>query len=211
MKKIFFITLFVVLGCNGKKKYHDEVTTIKATSSSAYNAIVAYQNKQNESFKNPETSPLPDRYRKNFEGLEFFKPDTSYVVKATLIRIPEAIPFMMPTNTDRRAEEYVYGVLHFALKGKPYQLEVYKGTDEEEEENYLFLPFMDATNGQETYGGGRYIDLTIPKEDTLVLDFNKAYNPYCAYNKKYSCPKVPKVNSLPIQIKAGVKAFKVKK
>jgi uncharacterized protein (DUF1684 family) len=66
---------------------------------------------------------------------------------------------------------------------------------------------LDDTNGAETYAGGRYIDLAIPGGDSIVIDFNRAYNPYCAYNKKYSCPLVPKVNTLTTEIRAGVKAF----
>jgi uncharacterized protein (DUF1684 family) len=73
--------------------------------------------------------------------------------------------------------------------------------------NYLFLPFSDLTSGNETYIGGRYIDLRIPYGDTIAIDFNQAYNPYCAYNRKYSCPIVPLENDLPIAIRAGVKKF----
>ena len=74
--------------------------------------------------------------------------------------------------------------------------------------DYLFLPFMDDTNGEQTYAGGRYIDLRIPEGNTLKIDFNKAYNPYCAYNEKYSCPIVPRENYLDVAVKAGVKVFK---
>ncbi|MCK5678470.1 MAG: DUF1684 domain-containing protein, partial [Flavobacteriaceae bacterium] len=74
-------------------------------------------------------------------------------------------------------------------------------------EDYLFLPFTDKTNGESTYGGGRYLDLKIPDGDTTVIDFNKAYNPYCAYNHKYSCPIPPKANQLDVEINAGVKAY----
>jgi uncharacterized protein (DUF1684 family) len=75
-------------------------------------------------------------------------------------------------------------------------------------EDYLFLPFLDETNGFETYGGGRYLDLRIPVGDTIEIDFNTAYNPFCAYNEKYSCPIVPRENYLQTRIEAGVKAFK---
>ena len=74
--------------------------------------------------------------------------------------------------------------------------------------NYLFLPFLDGTNGEGSYAGGRYIDLRIPEGDRMEIDFNSAYNPYCDYNEKYSCPIVPRANYLPIQIVAGVKAYK---
>jgi uncharacterized protein (DUF1684 family) len=71
-----------------------------------------------------------------------------------------------------------------------------------------FLPFTDETNGMESYGGGRYIDLNVPKGNKLIIDFNSAYNPYCAYNDKYSCPIVPRENYLKTRIEAGVKTFK---
>ena len=71
----------------------------------------------------------------------------------------------------------------------------------------MFLPFSDLTSGNETYGGGRYIDLEIPKGKTITIDFNQAYNPYCAYNPKYSCPIVPAENELLTNVNAGVKKF----
>ena len=71
----------------------------------------------------------------------------------------------------------------------------------------MFLPFKDKTNGVETYGGGRYLDLTVPDGDSIVIDFNKAYNPYCHYNIEYSCPLVPRENKLLFSIKAGVKKY----
>ena len=75
-------------------------------------------------------------------------------------------------------------------------------------EDYLFMPFLDDTNGTTSYAGGRYIDLRIPEGDSIIIDFNTAYNPYCAYNEKFSCPIVPRGNYLPIEIKAGLKAYK---
>ena len=154
---------------------------------------------------------MPDRFRIDFETLDFFPPDTNYVVTAKLIRTPEAIPFLMPTTTDRESEEVVYGTVKFMLNGKDYILEVYQNPELIQEvgfKDYLFLPFTDGTNGKETYGGGRYLDLRIPKGNTIILDFNRAYNPYCVYNKKYSCPLVPGVNNLDAKVLAGVKDFK---
>jgi uncharacterized protein (DUF1684 family) len=74
-------------------------------------------------------------------------------------------------------------------------------------EDYLFLPFLDDTNGETTYGGGRYIDLRIPKGDSMEIDFNRAYNPYCVYNDKYSCPIVPRDNYIDLKVEAGLKMF----
>ena len=169
-----------------------------------------FQEELNAEFKNPESSPLPDRFRIDFESLEFFEPDTNYIVEAELVRTPEALPFSMPTTTGRESTEVVYGIAKFTLNGKDHELEIYQSPElitQAEYEDYLFLPFTDNTNGEETYGGGRYLDLRIPKGNKIILNFNKAYNPYCAYNKKFSCPIVPKVNNLDTEIKVGVKAF----
>ncbi|MEY8021289.1 DUF1684 domain-containing protein [Muriicola sp. SD30] len=216
MKNFFLVclsfgALLLSVSCGDGKKYHDQAASKEIPSDQKLASIIEFQNSLNEEFSDPDVSPLPDRYRKDFQGLEFFEPDTLYSVLAKFVRTPDAIPFMMPTNTDRLSEEVVYGVVTFTLKGKEYQLEVYQNEElksEEGFEDYLFLPFTDETNGELTYEGGRYIDLTIPEEDTLVIDFNKAYNPYCAYNKKYSCPLVPSQNHISTRILAGVKAFK---
>lgn len=210
----FFLILFIASSsaCKEKKKYHDVVqkeTPVVQTDALA--DILKFQNEMNEEFKDPETSPLPDRFRKDFEGLDFFKPDTNYRVAARFLRTPEAIPFMMPTTTERVTEEVVYGIAEFELNGTNHRLEIYQNkelTKEEGLEDYLFLPFTDLTNGEETYAGGRYIDLRISDTHNLVIDFNKAYNPFCTYNKKYSCPIVPNVNALDTKIFAGVKDFK---
>lgn len=202
-----------LIGCKQDKKYHDAPKEEKALVglSNSVMAILDHRKQLNQTFKNPETSPLPDRYRKDFEGLDFFPPDTTYTIVAKLVRTPNALPFLMPTTTDRKSREVVYGVAHFYLHGKERRLEVYQNEEalqDEGLEDYLFLPFTDLTNGNETYGGGRYIDLRIPEGDHITIDFNKAYNPYCVYNKKYSCPLVPGINHLDTQILAGVKDFK---
>ena len=169
-----------------------------------------FQRELNSEYKDASKSPLKEKDRKHFEGLDFFSFDSTYVVKATLERTPNSDWFNMKTTTDRVSKERVYGVLNFEMEDKYYQLNIYQGMDlmtKEGFEDYLFLPFLDETNGIESYGGGRYIDARIPEGDTLVIDFNKAYNPYCAYNDKYSCPIVPRTNYLKTRIEAGVKVF----
>lgn len=204
---LFFLFVLMV-ACGQEKKYHDGKKEVPDSPLVA--EIMEFQEELDESFKDPETSPLTDKHRKDFEGLDFFAPDTSYIVTARFERTPDAIPFFMPTTTDRKTQEVLFGIAHFTLNGEERQLEVYRSLElmkQEEYKDYLFLPFLDATNGEETYGGGRYIDLSIPEGDTLVIDFNKAYNPYCAYNKKYSCPLVPRQNYLRTKVRAGVKNF----
>ena len=169
-----------------------------------------WQREQNADFKDASKSPLKAKDRKTFRTLDFYKFDANFVVTATLERTPDSEWFKMKTTTDRVSKERVYGVLSFQLNGNTYRLDVYQGQDLMQKkgfEDYLFLPFIDNTNGDTTYGGGRYMDLRIPEGDTLTLDFNQAYNPFCAYNEKFSCPIVPRNNYVDESIEAGVKAF----
>jgi len=170
-----------------------------------------WQKEQNAMFKDASKSPLKDKDRKIFKGLDYFAFDSTFVVKAILKLTPNSKWFKMKRTLNETTDERVYGVLNFKLKGKAYTLNVYQGKElmtKKGFEDYLFLPFLDDTNGDTTYGGGRYIDLRIPEGNTIEIDFNKAYNPYCAYNEKFSCPIVPRENYLDVAVKAGVKMFK---
>lgn len=169
-----------------------------------------YQDKLNKDYANPSSSPLTKEDLVNFESLNFFEADENFKVDATLELTPNDRVFEMATTTDRKPLYKRYAIATFRLNGKEYKLNVYQNQQlilDFEYRNYLFLPFTDATNGHESYKGGRYIDLEIPTTNKLTIDFNKAYNPYCAYNSKYSCPVVPSENHLDIEIKAGVKAY----
>ena len=179
--------------------------------SMAVEESLAAQKKLNEEFSNPKTSILEMADFKNFSGLQFYPVNEKFIVKARFVRTPGEVPFLMPTTTARTPEYVKYGEIHFTLEGKDLTLDVFKSTRDYEEsgyEDYLFLPFTDLTSGDGSYGGGRYLDIRIPEKDTLTIDFNKAYNPYCAYNHKYSCPIPPKQNDLLLRIEAGVKDFK---
>ena len=193
---LVLFSLLLFLNCENKKRYDKSLTP--------------FQKEMNEFFKDASISPLKEKDLKNFKGLDFFAFDSSYVVNAALIRTPEEKSFKMKTTTDMLPEYIKYGIVTFDLFGKSYSLNIYKnleGINKEGYRDYLFLPFLDDTNGFESYGGGRYIDLDVTEEDNLVIDFNSAYNPYCVYDEKYSCPIVPRENYLPLEINAGVKAF----
>ena len=173
-------------------------------------AVEAFQNEQNSEFGDPKKSPLTEEDLKDFKALDYFPATEKYFVVAQFTRTKKEKPFKMKTSTDRTPEYVKYGELTFSLDGNNLKLNVYKNIELSKKkgfEDHLFLPFSDLTSGKETYIGGRYIDLKIPKGDTLAIDFNTAYNPYCAYNHKYSCPIVPLENDLNIEIKAGVKKF----
>ena len=193
---LVLFSLLLFLNCENKKRYDKNLTP--------------FQKEMNEFFKDASISPLKEKDLKNFKGLDFFAFDSSYVVNAALTRTPDEKSFKMKTTTDRLPEYIKYGIVTFDLFGKSYSLNIYKnleGINKEGYRDYLFLPFLDDTNGFESYGGGRYIDLDVTEEDNLVIDFNSAYNPYCVYDEKYSCPIVPRENYLPLEINAGVKAF----
>ena len=197
MKHLLFLVLILVsVSCAQEK--------------SLVSGETEFQRTLNAEFKDATTSPLKAKDLKKFSGLDFFKFDSTFVVKAILKRTPNTEWFDMKTTTDRLSKERVFGILNFELQGQFFQLNIYQGQELMEAvdyKDYLFLPFMDHTNGSASYAGGRYIDLRIPEGDTLIIDFNKAYNPYCAYDEKYSCPIVPSENYLDLEVEAGVKVF----
>lgn len=170
-----------------------------------------HQQKLNKDFLDVEESPLSEEDRATFKGLEFFPINEKYIVQAEFIRTPYESPFAMATSTDRKSIYLKYGELSFTIEGKFFILNVYQNQrllSDPEYKDYLFVPFTDLTNGNETYEVGRYLDLSIPKSNTIMLNFNEAYNPYCAYSGNYSCPIPPEENHLEIEIKAGVKKYK---
>jgi len=169
-----------------------------------------YQDNLNKEFADSISSPLEKEDLTHFEKLDFFPISDTFIVQATFVKLKRGKVFEMKTTTSRKPKYKVFGLLRFQIEGKDFELFVYQNQDlikKKEYKDYLFLPFTDYTNGVESYGAGRYIDFRIPASDQVIIDFNKAYNPYCAYNKKYSCPIVPEENDLKIEIKAGVKKF----
>ncbi len=170
--------------------------------------VLDYQKELNESYLNPETTPLKEDELKDFKGLSFYPYNEKFVVKATLEKLENQPVFKMPTSGTNKPDYKRYGILHFTIDNKKFQLEVYQNLDLIKMKDYkkhLFLPFIDETSGNETYGAGRYLDIEIPDGSEIVLDFNKAYHPYCAYTIGYSCPITPDVNFLKTEILAGVK------
>ncbi len=178
-----------------------------------FESIIKYRNLINKEFKDSTKSPLNKGDISNFEELDYFDIDTSYCVIAFFKRTPYEIPFTMKTTSTRNPLYVKFGELSFTLNSKQFKLNIYQNVDPKsnlKSNNMLFLPFTDKSNGNTTYGGGRYIDIPIPIGEIVILDFNKAYNPYCAYNHSYSCPIPPEENNIEIEIKAGVKTFKKK-
>jgi len=178
---------------------------------STYEAeIRQWQKELNEEFSDPDSSPLTAKEIKKFKGLEFYPINEAYRVEATLEILQNQQPFTIPTSSQQQKIFVKYAIARFELLGQAFEFPLYQSLQlqqSEEYKDYLFAPFTDETNGFETYGGGRYMDLRIPEGNTLVIDFNKAYNPSCAYSPNYNCPIPPRENDLTLEVKAGVKAW----
>ncbi len=170
-----------------------------------------YRDSVDRAFADPERTILNEVDLATFSGIDYFVYDTAYRVRAVFEPLHNQTRFKMKTTTERLPEYLPAGRITFTVSGELCSLTVYKNLELAERpgfENYLFLPFTDATNGEETYGGGRYLDFKNGiEEGAFELDFNRAYNPYCVYHDRYSCPIPPAENHLNVAIRAGVKKF----
>jgi uncharacterized protein (DUF1684 family) len=198
MEKIIIVILFLVV-YNSNSQESAEIID-----------ITAFQNELNEQFSDEKESPLTEEDFTTFKSLEFFPVDDAYRVVAKLKYFNNSKPFNMKTTTDRLSVYRVFATATFTLHGEKHVLRIYQSQQlllTQEYDDYLFLPFTDESNGSSSYGGGRFLDLKVTDKETIIIDFNKAYNPYCAYSDRYSCPIPPKVNHLNTEILAGVKAY----
>ena len=142
----------------------------------------------------------------------FFTVNENYRVLAKFEKLTDTDGFIMKTSGVKTPKYFRYGVLYFSIDKKQLKLTIYQSQNllaDSVYKNYLFIPFTDLTSGEESYGGGRYLDFFIDdiKNNELTIDFNKAYNPYCAYATGYNCPIPPAENDLPLPIKAGEMNF----
>ena len=170
--------------------------------------IKKFQTDLNAEYKDPKKTPLRGANFMNFKQHPFFPVDLKYRVNADFTKTENAIPFEIQTSSGKTKPYKEYGKATFQIDGQELTLTLYQSIALKQNPayvDYLFLPFRDATNEVETYGGGRYMDLKIPTGNKILLDFNKSYHPLCAYNAyDYSCPIVPAENNLSVKIEAGV-------
>ena len=179
------------------------------TEKKLISAVRKFQTDLNKGYTNKKETPLRGENFRNFKQHPFFPVDLKYRIKARFSKTENAVPFELPTSSGETQPYQEFGKATFDFNGATYVLSIYQSLDligKEGYRDYLFLPFRDETNGKETYGGGKYIDLRIPEGNEINIDFNQSYQPYCAYNAyDYSCPIVPEENFLPVKIEAGVK------
>ena len=159
-------------------------------------------------FKLAHESPIPHEARETFAGLDYFPYDAAYRVQARLSRHGSQDTISLETSKGQNETFLKYGSLKFEINGQPLVLQAYKSTHQHQEQETLFIPFRDKTSGKESYGAARYLDIPERHDDIYKIDFNVAYNPYCAYSDAYICPFPPRENWLDVDIRAGEKTYK---
>jgi len=156
-------------------------------------------------------SPIPIEDRLRFRGLVYYPQNPDYKFNLELHEYKDRKVLQIQDTTGSIRNFIRWGEFRFKLGDENCTLQAYKNDVHDER---LFVPFKDATNGNETYGAGRYLDLDYTRDRTSegmwILDFNKAYNPWCAYSKNYSCPYVPPENWLKVPVIAGEKKYLLK-
>ncbi|GAB2546287.1 DUF1684 domain-containing protein [Rufibacter soli] len=167
-------------------------------------AVLKFRENKDLTFHSVSRSPLPDTLRRAFTSLKYYEPSRDYEISADFTPEERPEPVAMAMSTGDKEPYYVKGKASFELDGQTHTLTLYQKAGATSDS--LFIPFTDQTNGFETYGGGRYLD-AIPNGQTITLDFNKAYNPFCAYNPEYACPMPPAENRLKVKIPAGEKEY----
>ena len=158
-------------------------------------------------FKSGENSPILPQDKPGFHTLAYYPIDPSLKFSARLHRYPSPKEVRLGTNTGEIRSGLRYGYLDFQVGSQMCRLQVYKLEDAPDRGASLFIPFRDSTSGKETYGAGRYLDLKENTSGVYDLDFNRAYNPFCAYNSEFSCPVPPAENTLTVPIRAGEKKY----
>lgn len=203
MKKVISIIVFLVIGAS-------IVYSLQGgESEEEYVERIDEERERTQRFmESSEASPFASDSIE-FEGLSFFPPDPAYKVRARLTPIQNKKLLQIPTSTGEEEKYIRYAYADFELNGQQHRLMLLQPF---EKQQTLFVPFKDASSGSETYGGGRYLEVEMPPRGrkSIELDFNTAYNPYCAYNASYSCPLPPSENIISVPILAGEQNYRGK-
>ena len=163
-----------------------------------------FRSQKDEFFRVHPQSPLTPGQQADFQGLSYFPENPDLRIEAEVQPFSEQDEIVMQTSTGDTRSYRRYGRLQFTVDGQPAGLTLYA------DEHGFFLPFVDALAGKETYGAGRYLEPRPLDDGTFLVDFNLAYNPYCAYNEQWSCPLTPFEKRLSVPIRAGEKLFAAK-
>jgi uncharacterized protein (DUF1684 family) len=211
---VVLCTVFLACSNSERKNEHEKADSLRRVSVFAnpeqekhYIAeLLQFRTEKDSFLQFSPRSPIKKENRWTLQHLKYYEVNLQFVVKATLHRNENSPQFTITTTTGETHDAVNYGTMEFTLQEKKYHLSVFKFTDRQNEGD-LFVPFTDSTSGHETYGAGRYLDLEENDTGEYTLDFNRAYNPYCAYNEEYSCPIPPRENRLSLRIAAGEKIY----
>ena len=200
-QKVFTVLVIAIIG----------VTIINflnvGENSDEYLERIKEYRKSRNGYMISSSSPMSQEDKRNFSGLKYYPVDETFVVTAKVVPIERKQPIFIPTTTGESKKYIPWGYAEFELKGANHKLLLYQDW-EETNPSLLSLMFADDTSGDATYGGGRYIEVTKSGGNTIVIDFNLAYNPFCHFNDEYSCPIPPSENILEVAIEAGEKIYK---
>src|SRR6267143_486678 len=160
-----------------------------------------FRKSKDEFFATSHESPMAHGKTHSLKMLRYFPPDPKYKIQTTLHKYDSPERVSMTTSKGTRQQFHRLGFFEFDIEGTKVKLQAYRSA--ERESNELFIPFRDGTSGKESYAAARYLDIEETADDKYVIDFNYAYNPYCAYSDDYACPLPPKENWLVMRILAG--------
>lgn len=200
-QKVFMILVVAILG----------VTVINflnvGEASDEYLARLEEDRKTRNGYMLSASSPMTDEDKQSFSGLKYFPVNEEYKIRAIVTPIERKQPIFIPTTTGESKKYIPYAYADFELKGAQHRVLLYQDW-EETNPSMLSLMFADDTSGDTTYGGGRYINVMKSGGNSIIIDFNTAYNPFCHFNDEYSCPIPPRENLLEVAIEAGEKLYK---
>jgi uncharacterized protein (DUF1684 family) len=213
---VLAVICMVFLSCSKSERKNKRVDTVSVEGVSVFanpgqeNHYIAellrFRAEKDSFLQFSPRSPIKRWDRRTFQHLKYYKINPQFVVRATLHRNESPPHLTITTTTGETRDAVNYGELEFTLRRKKLHLSAFKFTDRRSEGD-IFVPFTDSTSGRETYGAGRYLDLEENGTGEYILDFNRAYNPYCAYNEEYSCPIPSRENRLSSAITAGEKIY----
>jgi len=164
-------------------------------------ALARLRQEKDDYFRTGRGSPLSEGERATFHGLKYFDPDPAFRFETKLERYANPDALMVSTSKGTRQLFNRVGYFDLTIDGKPVRLHAYQSA--ERDDPSIFVPFRDATSGKESYGAARYLDLPVEHNDEYAVDFNYAYNPFCAYSEEYVCPLPPQENWLSVPVRAG--------
>ena len=166
---------------------------------------IKYREQKDDNFRKSIKSPIKDK--DNFGGLNYFPYSEKYRVNAFVTFTNDTQLISMPRTDGKRSFYTAFAKASFKIDGQLQTLMMYRYPDDLQNKPMLFVPFFDASNSDKTYGGGRYLDVELNNNKSIIIDFNYAYNPFCVYNYQYTCPITPAENKLTVPIPAGEKTY----